>query len=88
MRSMYGYVNFINFVLFSVNQFVFISIRIAMMFVIVCCLLLSVVCAAPSFVVIDHEPMTNGLLARQNGTDDSEDTDANPLAVAWLVAVH
>ncbi|XP_046656396.1 uncharacterized protein LOC124349664 [Daphnia pulicaria] len=53
----------------------------------VCCCAISSVCAAPSSAVIGNE--LNGLARNINGTStdlDSEDTDENPLAVAWLVA--
>ncbi|XP_046463700.1 uncharacterized protein LOC124209654 [Daphnia pulex] len=50
----------------------------------VCCAI-SAICAAPSSAVIGNE--LNGLARNSNGTStDLEDTDENPLAVAWLVA--
>lgn len=63
----------------------FLSVRILLL---VCCAISSV-CAAPSSTVSGNE--LNGLARNSNGTStdlDSEDTDENPLAVAWLVAVY
>jgi hypothetical protein len=66
------------------NLFLLLSVRILLF---VCCAISSV-CAAPSSAVIDNE--LSGLAQNNNVTStdlDSEDTDENPFAVAWLVAV-